>query len=125
MPKPFLPLNKIFAATIVGMSLASLLVAQPSRADVNQPFGTESDRNTNLLSPNGSDFNMLDLIHRANLGNTQWNSEQQDQQLDDAAAAFKARQKQLIQSQQQQTPAANTNPAGENIPSPIVLPQNN
>ncbi len=56
---------------------------------------------------------MFDLIHRANFGNLNWNSDQQNEQLDSAAAAFKARQQRLIQGQQQQaTPSL-----------PLVTPQ--
>ncbi|WP_016951567.1 hypothetical protein [Anabaena sp. PCC 7108] len=124
MKKPFLPVHKILVATLAGISFASLLVAQPSLADTNQPFGSlESDNNTNSLSGNSSNF-VLDMIHRANFGTINWDAEQQNQQLNDAAAAFKARQKQLLQGQQQQTPSSSLTTSGGNTPSLIILPAN-
>ncbi|MBD2569487.1 hypothetical protein [Anabaena lutea] len=122
MKRPFLPVHKILVATFAGISFASVLVAQPSLADPNQPFGSlESDRNTNSLSGNGSGFDMLDVIHRANFGINNFNPEQQNQQLDDAAAAFKARQDKLLQTPQQ--PASNSpTTSGGNTPSLIILP---
>ncbi|MEA5551712.1 hypothetical protein VB713_12095 [Anabaena cylindrica UHCC 0172] len=122
MKTPFLPVHKILVATFAGISLASLLVASPSLADPNQPFASlESDRNTNF-SGNGSDFNMFNLIHQANFGTLNWNPDQQNQQLDDAAAAFKARQEKLIQSQQKQNPSSTLTTSGENTPSLLPLP---
>jgi hypothetical protein len=125
MKKPFLPVHKIFAATIAGISLASLVAAQPSWADPNQPFGNlDSDRNSNILSPSNSDFNMFDLIHRANLGNVQWNQDQKNNELNDAATEFQAKQRQRLQGQgQQQNPTPNVNTSGNNNLPIIVLPQ--
>ncbi|MBD2293118.1 hypothetical protein H6G06_06360 [Anabaena sphaerica FACHB-251] len=122
MTRPFLPVHKILVATFAGISFASFLVAQPSLADPNQPFGSlESDRNSNSFFGNGSDFNMFNLIHQANFGNLNWNPDQQNQQLDDAAAAFKARQQKLLQGQQQ--PNANSpTTAGENAAPLMILP---
>ncbi|WP_071190795.1 hypothetical protein [Trichormus sp. NMC-1] len=122
MKRPFLPVHKILVATFAGISFASLLVAPPSLADPNQPFGgLDSERNTNSLSGNGSGFDMLDMIHRANFGTNNWNPEQQNQQLDDAAAAFKARQDKLMQTPQQPT-SISPDVVGENTPSLIILP---
>ncbi|MBD2694959.1 hypothetical protein [Anabaena catenula] len=124
MKRPFLPVHKILVATFAGISFASLLVASPSLADPNQPFGSlESDRNTNSLTGNSSEFDMLDLIHRANLGTNNFNPEQQNQQLDDAAAAFKARQEKLLQTPQQSNSNSPTT-SGGNTPSLIILPAN-
>ncbi|AFZ57800.1 hypothetical protein H6G54_16595 [Anabaena cylindrica FACHB-243] len=122
MKRPFLPVHKILVATFAGISFASLLVAQPSLADLNQPLGgLESERNTNF-SGNGSDFNMFNLIHQANFGTLNWNPDQQNQKLDDAAAAFKARQEKLIQGQQRQNPSSTLTTSGENTPSRLLLP---
>ncbi|MGM3306290.1 hypothetical protein ACSQ6I_09955 [Anabaena sp. WFMT] len=122
MKRPFLPVHKILVATFAGISFASLLVAQPSLADLNQPLGgLESERNTNF-SGNGSDFNMFNLIHQANFGTLNWNPDQQNQKLDDAAAAFKARQEKLIQGQQKQNPSSTLTTSGENTPSQLLLP---
>ncbi|MFS0514238.1 hypothetical protein ACEYW6_05845 [Nostoc sp. UIC 10607] len=117
MKKPFLQIPRLFVATVAGISFASLLMAQPSSAQVSPadsfPSNSTTDQNTDPFSRTNSDnFNMFDLIHRANFGTLNWNSDQQNEQLDSAAAAFKARQEKLIQDQQQATPR-----------SPLVIPQ--
>ncbi|MBD2727558.1 hypothetical protein H6G96_14785 [Nostoc sp. FACHB-892] len=118
MKKPFLQIPRLFVATVAGISFASLLIAQPSSAQVSPtdafPSNSTTDQNTDPFSRSNSDnFNMFDLIHRANFGTLNWNSDQQNEQLDSAAEAFKARQQKLIQGQQQQaTPS-----------SPLVIPQ--
>ncbi|MBD2561672.1 MULTISPECIES: hypothetical protein [Nostoc] len=117
MKKPFLQISRLFVATVAGISFASLLMAQPSSAQVSPadsfPSNSTTDQNTDPFSRTNSDnFNMFDLIHRANFGTLNWNSDQQNEQLDSAAAAFKARQEKLIQDQQQATPR-----------SPLVIPQ--
>ncbi|MBG1239776.1 hypothetical protein [Nostoc sp. NZL] len=117
MKKPFLQIPRLFVATVAGISFASLLMAQPSSAQVSPadsfPSNSTTDQNTDPFSRTNSDnFNMFDLIHRANFGTLNWNSDQQNEQLDSAAAAFKARQEKLIQGQQQATPR-----------SPLVIPQ--
>ncbi|WP_413172176.1 hypothetical protein [Anabaena azotica] len=118
MKKQSLPVQKILLATLAGLSFASLLTAQPSLADTNQPFSSlESDTNSNPLSGNSSDFNLFNLIHQANFGTLNWNSEQQNEQLDDAAAAFKARQQKLMQGQQQQN---SNSPTSEQNTSPLI-----
>ncbi len=109
MKKPFLQITRLFVATVAGMSFASLLMAQPSSAQISSPAdafpsNSTTDQNTDPFSRTNSDnFNMFDLIHRANFGTLNWNYDQQNEQLDSAAAAFKARQQKLIQGQQQQT----------------------
>jgi hypothetical protein len=123
MKSPFLPVRKIIVATIAGMSFASLLGVSPTLADPNQPFGTlESDRNSNTLSGNGSDFNPLSLMHTLQNSNTQWNAEQQNQQLDPAIAAFKAEQQKLLQPQLQQNPGTSAIIPGQNLFPLQILP---
>ncbi|MCC5641420.1 hypothetical protein LC607_00285 [Nostoc sp. CHAB 5824] len=117
MKKPFLQIPRLFVATVAGISFASLLMAQPSSAQVSPadafPNNSTTDQNTDPFSRSNSDnFNMFDLIHKANFGTLNWNPEQQNEQLDSAAAAFKARQQNLIRGQQQATPG-----------SPLVIPQ--
>ncbi|MEH1938497.1 MAG: hypothetical protein V7L14_33300 [Nostoc sp.] len=107
MKKPFLQITRLFVATVAGISFASLLMAQPSSAQSSPadafPSTSTTDQNTDPFSRSNSDnFNMLDLVHRANFGTLNWNSDQQNQELDSAAAAFKARQQKLIPGQQQQ-----------------------
>jgi len=123
MKSPFLPVRKIIVATIAGISFASLLGVSPTLANPSQPFGTlESDRNSNTLSGNGSDFNPLSLMHTLQMSNTQWNAEQQNQQLDPAIAAFKAEQQKLLQPQLQQNPGTSAIIPGQNLFPLQILP---
>jgi hypothetical protein len=121
MKKPFLPVvTRLYIAALAGIGFASLLTAQPSLAQLNQVDsfpGSNSDQNTDPFSRNSGDFNMFDLIHQANFGTLNWNSEQQNQELDSAALEFKKRQQQLIQGQQQQA-----NPSLPTITLPSATP---
>ncbi|MFM7408228.1 MAG: hypothetical protein ACKO3K_16625 [Cuspidothrix sp.] len=125
MSRQFLQVHKIIIATIAGISLASMLAIEPSLANPNQPFKSlESDRNTNPLSNSSGDFNMLEMIHQANFGNIQWNADEQNQQLDLAAQAFRAEQQKRLQIQtQQQNPGtpANTSNLNQNL-LPLLVP---
>ena len=123
MKRPFLPVRKIIIATIAGISFASLLGVSPTLADTNQPFGSlESDRNSNPLSGNGSGFDMMNMIHQANFGTIQWNADEQNQQLDLAATAFKAAQQKLLQPQIQKNPGTSAIIPGQNLLPLQVLP---
>ncbi|RCJ18714.1 hypothetical protein A6770_32620 [Nostoc minutum NIES-26] len=133
MKKQFLPVIKVFVATIAGIGFSSWLLAQPSSAQVSPtdafPSGSTTDENTNPFSRSNSDnFNMFDLIHRANFGTLNWDTNEQNQQLDSAAAAFKARQQKLLQGQQQQGQATPSLPAitpgtsGSATPPVLTLP---
>lgn len=123
MKKPLLQITRFFVATLAGISFASLLMPQPSSAQVSSPtdaFPTTSstDQNTDPFSRSNSDnFNMFDLIHRANFGTLNWNSDQQNEELNSAAAAFKARQQRLIKGQQQQG-----TPSLPSVTLPVVTP---
>jgi hypothetical protein len=122
MNKSFLPVHKIILATIAGISFAVILVLEPTLADINQPFGSaESNQNNNPLSSDGSNF-MLDMIHRANFGSIQWNADEQNQQLDAAAEAFKAQQQKLLQSQKKQNPDTPKIKSGQNSWPSQILP---
>jgi hypothetical protein len=123
MRKSFLPVHKIILATIAGISFASMLVTEPTLADTNQPFGSlESDRNSNALSGNGSGFDMMNMIHQAQIGTVQWNADQQSQQLDLAATAFRAAQQKLLQPQIQQNSGALGITSGQNLFPLQILP---
>jgi hypothetical protein len=123
MKNSFLPVHKIIFATIAGISFASMLVAEPTLADTTQPFGSlESDRNSNALSGNGSGFDMMNLIHQAQIGTVQWNADQQSQQLDLAATAFRAAQQKLLQPQIQQKPGVLGITSGQNLYPLQILP---
>ena len=123
MKRSFLQVHKIIVATIAGISVVSMLGVEPTLADTNQPFGSlESDRSSNSLSGNGSGFDMLNMIHQANFGTIQWNAEQQNQQLDLAAAAFKAEQQKLLQPQNNQNPGSFAITPGQNLLPLQILP---
>ncbi|WP_298921344.1 hypothetical protein [uncultured Nostoc sp.] len=123
MKKPFLQIPRLFVATVAGISFASLLMAQPSSAQISSPTDpfpstTTTDQNTDPFSRSNSDnFNMFDLIHRANFGTLNWDYNQQNEQLNSAAAAFKARQQRLIRGQQQQA-----TPGLPAVTQPVITP---
>ncbi|MFN7850775.1 MAG: hypothetical protein ACK5OU_02135 [Dolichospermum sp.] len=123
MKRPFLPVHKIIVATIAGISFASMLVVKPTLADTNQPFGSlESDHSSNPLSGNGSDFNMMNMIHQAQIGTIKWNADEQNQQLDLAAAAFRTAQQKLLQPQLKQNPGTSAIIPGQNLLPLQILP---
>lgn len=107
MKIPFLP-KQLFAVTFAGMSFAFLLLAQPSLAQSSRSILQDLDpqqNNNDPLSPRSDEVNnmgMFNLMHRLQQGNTVWNANEQNQQLNDAAAAFRAKQQQLLQQQQSQ-----------------------
>ena len=123
MKIPLLQITRFFVATLAGISFGSLLMAKPSSAQVSSPtdaFPTNSstDQNTDPFSRSNSDnFNMFDLIHRANFGTLNWNSDEQNEELNSAAAAFKARQQKLIQGQQKEA-----TPPLPSVTLPVVTP---
>ena len=129
MKKSFLQIPRFFVATVAGISFASLLMAQPSSAQISSPSdsfpsNSTTDQNTDPFSRSNSDnFNMFDLIHRANFGTLNWNSDQQNEQLDSAAAAFKARQQNLIRGQQQQPTLSLPSVTLPSATPPSVTPQ--
>ncbi|BAZ19684.1 hypothetical protein NIES4073_05570 [Kalymmatonema gypsitolerans NIES-4073] len=110
MKIPFLPLKQLFALTFAGMSFASLVLPQPSLAQSNSRNILQDlnpQQNDDPLSPRSdevSNFGMFNLLHRLQQGNTVWNANEQNQQLNDAAAQFRAKQQQLLQQQTQQQP---------------------
>jgi hypothetical protein len=122
MKKSFIPLTKLAVVIIAGIGFAPLLAAQPSLADSlgnSFPSTNSESNNSNPLSPGNSDFNMFDLIHRANFGTINWNDREQNQKLDDAAAAFKQQQEQRFQNPQKNaTPGSPSKEPSANKPAP-------
>jgi len=121
MKKSLLPVNKTFILTLAAISFGLLCEHQPSFAESTQTYSPLDANSGNLVSPTNTDFSLMGIIHRANFGTIQWNPEQQSQQLDSAAADFKAKQQKLIQTQQQ-NPGASLTTSGESKPPGIVLP---
>ncbi|RUT09205.1 hypothetical protein DSM106972_012580 [Dulcicalothrix desertica PCC 7102] len=90
--------------SLAGLGLAS--VAQPSNA---QTFPGNQTNPQNYDAPSDpfsrgteqSPFNMFQMIHNAQLGINNYNPDffnQQSKELDEAAAAFRARQQQMMQN---------------------------
>lgn len=106
MKIPFLPLKQLFAVTFAGMSFASLLLPQPSLAESRSILQDLNPQQTDdPLSPRSdevSNMGAFGLLHRLQQGNVVWDANEQNQQLNDAAAAFRAKQQQLLQQQQSQ-----------------------
>lgn len=128
MKKPFLSVTKLFLTTIAGISFASLLTAQATLAQlstVDSNTSTDSQGSSNPLgNTNSGDFNMFDLIHRANYGNINWNADEQNQKLDSEAEGFKAKQQRAFQGQQQTTPGSTLNTPEGTQPQSISIPVN-
>ncbi|MBD2345516.1 hypothetical protein [Anabaena subtropica] len=128
MKKLFLPVTKLLIG-LAGISFASLLTIQPSLAQLGTvDAGGNSDAQNNNLNFDSGNFNMFDLIHRANLGNTTFDSNRQSQQIDDAAKAFRERQNKVTGGQQYRQvlpilPPNATEPAA--TPSTLTIPGNN
>jgi hypothetical protein len=115
MKIPQIIFAQITLGTMAGIGLALLLpqasLAQvPNSADPQEIFRTERNSDP-FSSQNANDsWGMFDLIHRAQLGTTRDPYEyanEQNQNLNSAAAAFRERQRQLMQQSNQQpaTPA--------------------
>ncbi|MBW4635699.1 MAG: hypothetical protein KME30_28625 [Iphinoe sp. HA4291-MV1] len=129
MKKPFLPLKQLFVVTVAGMSFASLLLPQPSLAEpssrnILQDLNPQQQDN-DPLAPRSDEVNNMGtfgLLHRLQQGNVVWNADEQNQQLNDAAAAFKEKQQRFFQQNQTQQP---TQPGFQvNTPQPqIIKPQ--
>ncbi|MES1023163.1 hypothetical protein ABN584_09710 [Gloeocapsa sp. BRSZ] len=106
------------AGVITTFLLPSASLAQVTNSADPQEIFRRERNNDPFSSQNTNDsFGMFDLIHRAQMGTMRDPYEyanEQNQNINSAAEAFRARQRQLMQqsSQQQATPA--------NAPSPII-----
>lgn len=110
--------QRIVLGTIASIGVASLLLPQSawaqSSTDVNplQDFQNNDQNNDPFSSRNEDSMNsVFDLIHRAQLGTNrdaaEFNAEK-TQSLDAAAAEFRKRQQQRIQTPNQVQPVNNT-----------------
>jgi len=119
MKMPAQSFIKLAICTTAGISLVSLLIPQPSWAqntttNANPLEDLNPQENTNPFSARdqGQAMNgIMDLMHRAQMGNIRSSSEystEQNQNLNDAAAKFRQRQLEMIRnqnSQNQESPA--------------------
>jgi len=108
-------LIRLVLAFIAGASLASLTPAETTWADdaprqVN-PLDEFNSQQSNdpFSSRNDSSLGMMDLIRRVTTNTRSWDdyTTDQNESLNSAAAQFRARQRQLIQNQQQPTTPSN------------------
>lgn len=101
MKKSLLPVTRLLI-TLAGISFASLLTAQPTLAQLNSvDAGGNNSDNQNTYDLNSGNFNMFDIIHRANLGIGTFDSNRQNDQIDEAARAFRDKQNQINGNNQQ------------------------
>ncbi|MCC5639324.1 hypothetical protein LC593_26570 [Nostoc sp. CHAB 5844] len=115
MQKSFLSIKSFCVATLAGISCASFLTAQPSLAQLNTVDAYPADNsqdNTNPFSTNSGSLNPLDLIHRAQFGNFNWNAQQKDEELNSAVAELN--RKRALRNQTTNQPANNT--SGQAVP---------
>ncbi len=111
------PMNKntsLVLATIAAIAASPLFLVQPTWAkeespqEVNQPkLQTNRDEFNYTQGDYDQPFNPFELIHRANLGGGRSMSDfrqQQQQNFNDAAAEFRARQQELLRQQRQVAP---------------------
>jgi hypothetical protein len=107
---------------LAGISCASLLIAQPSLAQLN-PVDRGTNQNTDPFArPNAGDLNLFDMIHRANLGVVEQNPYEQRLQIDSAASDFRARQRQAFEQRQQSNSNSESTNRGRNLLREIRLP---
>ena len=112
-----LPKQLVFV-TVAGIGFATLL-AQPSLAQTSDGINLQNYDSPNRTDPfaqgvEQNNFNMYELIHRANLGqlNPEYPNEQR-QQLNDEIGAYRAKLQQRFPNQQQ--------PRNPN--SPVITPK--
>lgn len=127
MKKLFLPVTRLLVG-LAGISVASLLTVQPSFAQLGTvDAGGNNDTQNNNIDFNSGNFNMFDLIHRANFGNSTFDPNRQNEAIDDAAKAFRERQNRATGNQQQRqillVPQNTTQPDAN--PSTLAVPGNN
>jgi len=109
--------QRLIIGTVASIGVASLLLPQSawaqSSTDINplQDFQGDEQNNDPFSSRNDDSMNsVFDLIHRAQLGTNRDASEfnaEKTQSLDAAAAEFRKRQQQRIQSPNQVQPVNN------------------
>lgn len=126
MQKSFLSVKSFCVATLTGISFASFLTAQPSLAQLNtvEAYPGENQDNTNPFSSNSGNLNPLDLIHRAQFGNLNWDAQQKDEELNSAVAELNKKRARLNQTRNN-TPGNNASgqavPGLPTITSPNVI----
>lgn len=111
---------KLAVSYSVSIGFASLLMAKPSWAQATvdpnplQDLNQEQNRDPFSRSNDEDAYGgIMELMHRAQLGNIRSTSEfstEQNRSLNDAAAQFRKRQLEMIRNQNQVNPADSVNP---------------
>lgn len=115
-------LSLLSATATVAFLLPQITLAQSLETDPSQDYQRQNGADPFSGGSTGQTFSPFDLIHRANLGSDRDPDEvsaEQQQNLDSAAAEFKALQRQRLQIQQ--NPALPNNSTNT---SPIPQPAN-
>lgn len=126
MQKSFLSFKSLCVASLTGIGFAFFLTAQPSLAQIINGVdtypGDNSPNNTNPFSPNTGNLNPLDLIHRAQFGDFNWNQQQKDDELNSAVAELNRKRaaRQQIKNQSVNSTAGQAVPGLPVITSPSV-----
>ncbi len=114
MKMPFLSLTRLFLGTVAGIGIVLCLLPQSSRADeipgrVNPIQDFNDQNNDDPFARGADDFSILNLIQRAAQSNgrslEEYTSEQ-NESLNTEASEFRARQREMIQGQQQTKPGS-------------------
>ncbi|MFB2879104.1 hypothetical protein [Floridanema aerugineum] len=119
----FQSLTKIAFGLLAGTTFSILVLpettlAQNLNTDPSQEFQKDGDP---LTGGTGQSFSVFDLIHRSNLGlnrSMEDVTNEQKENLDDAAAQFRARQRQRLQVPDQLIDRVNPNTPTENTNNP-------
>lgn len=113
--KTFKPGHPTLLASLASIGAATLFLLNPTQVQAQLEPGTNSSPlqdlqpkdSTDPFSNRGNGTGIFDLLHRSRLGNNrdmnEFNAEQR-KNLNDAAAEFRARQRELLQQQAKPAP---------------------
>lgn len=115
-----LVLGLLAGTALVPFVLPQIILAQSLDRDPSQDFQRQDNNDAVYGSGTGQNFSVFDMIHRANLGNNRSIEDfsvEQGENLDSAAAEFRAKQRERLQIQQNQAdpgnPATTVNPPAQ------------
>jgi len=113
-------LGLLAGTALVPFVLPQIILAQYLDRDPSQDFQRQDNNDAVYGSGTGQNFSVFDMIHRANLGNNRSIEDfsvEQRENLDSAAAEFRAKQRERLQIQQNQAdpgnPASSVNPPAQ------------
>lgn len=113
-------LGLLAGTALVPFVLPQIILAQSLDRDPSQDFQRQDNNDAVYGSGTGQNFSVFDMIHRANLGNNRSIEDfsvEQRENLDSAAAEFRAKQRERLQIQENQAdpgnPATTVNPPAQ------------